>query len=725
MITEIPWRSPDLQSTGQEVWRTSAATSNGYSAPQFNGLGFLKSMGVVSASEATRLKQQSYHDARPETALLAAPKKIWEHRLRLMMFSVNGMNVFAIGLLIQVILIRCAGMGHVSSYISQTIVSVQVSFLLSRFITWRDRDIAILPSLVRFNLQQLAVTGLGMAGYAGLEQLGVNYITANVAVTAVLTPASFLSSHKWSLIAGRRQPSRFPSLPPISPHGNFSGRGHAAPAVPILAGQAVSARPRSARSLWRVRWRHGFLVLCSVVAGLLVMGLAVGAHMTYAEKSAEVGLGWPGMRYLIYAAWLVPLLELGMLTAGQLFYRMRFRMAPAGKFKHLIIQITTTGREEQRVNEVIGHIRSYRLAMSHEIWVVTEPGEGDRYPLADRVLTVPADFTARSERKARALEYSRRVRVALGLDRAYVKILFNDDDVVPTKRYIERAFTADYDICEGITVPRSEYAVRPLSHFLASHADDMRTYACLVYCSVFQGILGHPLHVHGEGLTVTGQAESRVTWDWPAFASEDLVFGQKAARAGLRWGWFHEYVELTSPWTLRDFITQRRRWIWGDIHGVLHRDVFSPGGAVMVVVKYLFGMATMVFSLTGLYMKLTGQMPANSPIYSLSKLAILSWLVLFFACGWIGAGSRVTARHDDARLLAAAAAVVMIPVSSLLTLAGIFIPLTQGNPRTFQVISKTRQKASYDLWTKRVAHEQAPALAGATASNFRRNYAGN
>ena len=281
--------------------------------------------------------------------------------------------------------------------------------------------------------------------------------------------------------------------------------------------------------------------------------------------------------------------------------------------------------------------------------------------------------------------------------------MFNDDDVAPTKGYIERAFTADYDICEGITVPRSEYAVWPVGHFLASHADDMRTHACLVYCSVFQGILGHPLHVHGEGLTVTGEAESRVTWDWPAFASEDLVFGQKAARAGLRWGWFHEYVELTSPWTLRDFITQRRRWLWGDIHGVLHREVFSRSDSAMVVAKYLFGLVTMVFSLAGLYLKLTGQMPVDSPVYSVSKLAIGCWLVLFFACGWIGASSRVTTRHDDSRLLAAAAAVVMIPVSSLLTLAGIFIPLAQGNPRTFQVITKTRRKAGHDRSPDRTA----------------------
>jgi putative flippase GtrA len=140
-------------------------------------------------------------------ALRRLASKAWQHRLRIVLFAVNGMNVFAIGLLIQVILVRYAGMGHVSSYIAQTIASVQISFLLSRYLTWGDRDIAFLPALARFNIQQLTVTGLGMAGYAALEHLGMNYITANVAVTAVLTPASFVTSHVWSLTDQRAKPA--------------------------------------------------------------------------------------------------------------------------------------------------------------------------------------------------------------------------------------------------------------------------------------------------------------------------------------------------------------------------------------------------------------------------------------------------------------------------------------------------------------------------------------
>ncbi len=425
------------------------------------------------------------------------------------------------------------------------------------------------------------------------------------------------------------------------------------------------------------------------LAGVLAW-LALGARIVSQPGGLRLELGWPGMQYLVYAAWLVPLIELLLLAVGQLYYRRRFRVAPPGKFSGLIIQITTTGREQDRVNEVISQLRGYRLSMPCEIWVVTEPGQDNYYPGADIVLTVPPNFTAQSERKARALEYSRRVRAHYGLDRRDIKILFNDDDVAPTRGYVETAFAADYDICEGITSPRTEYAVRPFGHFLASHADDMRTHNCLVYCSVFQGLLGQPLHVHGEGLTVTGTAERMVTWDWPAFASEDLIFGRKAARAGLRWGWFHEYAELTSPWTLRDFITQRRRWLWGDIHGIRHREVLSGPAAMTITGKYLISIFTMMFSLAGLYMRLTGELPRSPIEMDCARLSVLAWTGVIFACGWIGSGSSVTGASDDSRLLSGVLAILMLPVSALMTIAGLVVPLLLGNPHTFEVIRKTR-----------------------------------
>ena len=428
------------------------------------------------------------------------------------------------------------------------------------------------------------------------------------------------------------------------------------------------------------------------VGRLAGLAARTGAVVVLVVAIAWAGIGVPAARYLIYAVWMLPLVELTMLGLGQLHFRRWFKVAPPGKYTELIIQITTSGREQTRVSQIVSQIRDYELAMKHQIWVVTEPGRANEYPLADLVITVPADFGARSERKARALEYSRRVRQSMGLSRASVKILYNDDDVTLTKAYIERSFEADYDICQGIVAPRTEYGGPPLGHFLASHADDIRTHACLVYCSVFQGIIGRPLHVHGEGLAVTGETERIITWDWPAFASEDLVFGQRAAEAGLRWGWFNEYAEGTPPWSLKDFITQRARWLWGDIHGITHRDVLSRPAAVITLLKYVVGATSLLLSLAGLYLRATGKITGESQIFNVAKLSVVAWVTVFFACGWAGAGSRVFSRTNDSRLLSATVAVLVLPFSLLLTCAGVFIPLIQGNPRTFKVISKTRER---------------------------------
>lgn len=443
----------------------------------------------------------------------------------------------------------------------------------------------------------------------------------------------------------------------------------------VLPGSSMS--PASTRRKGQRRHRPKVSI-----PGVLVVAGIIGSGVLVTE--------WPPARLLVYAAWMMPMLELALLAVGQAWFRWRFRVAPEGKFRHAIIQVTTKGAEYERVSEIIAQTRSYRLSMDYQIWVVLEPGHRTDYPQADRVAVVPKGFTARSAHKARALEYSRRVRESLGYDRSDVKIIFNDDDVTLTKGYIERAFAADYDICEGVVTPRTSYGLRPWGHFLTSHADDIRTHACLVYCSVFQGIFRRPLHVHGEGMVVTGRAEAAVTWDWPVLASEDLVFGHKAARAGFSWGWFHEYAEVTSPWSIRDFITQRERWLWGDIHAMRHREALPPLGSLMVAGKYVAGVLALVCSASGLYLRFSGAIPATSQVFEYAKVSVVAWVAVFFACGWIGASAAQARGSDDSRLLSAVLAVVMVPVSLLLTFAAIAVPLVQGDPRAFKTIRKTR-----------------------------------
>jgi putative flippase GtrA len=543
-------------------------------------------------------------------------------------FSLIGAVVFAAGTALQWALLRDTSITSDWSYVIQTAFSIELSFILNKAITWRDRAIRPGRAWLRWNTQRAVLAAANCVLYDWLVQVLHSWMAANVISTGAFIVINYAVGNLWSFARTRTGTGR------LSIGGTCAAAAMAAaPAVIVLVPQA---------------------------------------------------------RPLVYAAWLLPLAELAMLTAGTTFFRARFREAMPGVFTELIIQITTAGKEPLRVGEIITQIRGYDLLMPYQIWVVTEPGDDTAYA-ADRVLQVPEQFRALSRKKARALEYSRLERAKLGYDRPNVKIIFNDDDVTLTQAYIERAFGADYDVCEGVITPRTHYAVRPFGHFLISHADDIRTHACLVYCSVFQGLVRRPVHVHGEGMVITGAAEKVVTWNWDATASEDLIFGQRAVANGLRWGWFHEYAEVTSPWTVRDYLVQRRRWLWGDIHALRHRHVMPAAAAVRVLAKYLAGILGLSCSVAGLWLRATGAIPSTVGVLNVGKLAIIGWVALSFACGWIGAGSAASLhRDDDSRLLSGVLAVVMMPVSALLTFAAIMIPLAQGDPRDFQTIAKTR-----------------------------------
>lgn len=393
------------------------------------------------------------------------------------------------------------------------------------------------------------------------------------------------------------------------------------------------------------------------------------------------------MPTLILVAWFTPVLCAGMILVGVVRARQTGgRMAfPIGRMafpmpRLLIIQITTVGNVDT-VNEIIRRIRGYQLAIPLSIWVVTEPWADASYEGSDELIVVPEDFRCRSSYKARALEYSRRLRVERGLNDYFVKVLFVDDDGVPTKSYIEKVFAADFDVCEGIPTPRTGYG-----RFL-SHMDDLRTINCIYMCSVFQG-LGHPIHVHGEGLCVRGTAEAQVTWDYEMFASEDLVFGHMAVVKDRSWGFVWDYVEITSPFTWRDFLTQRRRWLWGNIHAVRH--VLPLRSSILLIGLYTYGILVFVVSTVGIVLTLTGALHLPTGIVPWLVLSSVLWLGLFALSGVINSGGGSS--HGMRRVRDVVVAILLCFVSSAVAIGVQVVALIKGNPRRFDVIQKTDPK---------------------------------
>jgi Glycosyl transferase family group 2 len=386
------------------------------------------------------------------------------------------------------------------------------------------------------------------------------------------------------------------------------------------------------------------------------------------------------VRGLFLIAWFAPvavalMIALGALVAHRTRTKQKRRRLQA---TIMIVQITTIGNEET-VNEIVRTIRSYGLDFIKRIWVVTEPWSKAKYVGIDERIVVPEGFDCRAKYKARALEYSRRLRAARGLDREDVKIVFVDDDSLPTKRYLQKAFEADADVTEGITAPRRGYGR------LLSHMDDLRTMNCLFACSIFQG-MGHPIHVHGEGLCVRGSTEAIVTWDFPIFASEDLVFGHTARLRGMTWGFIWEYIQITSPYTWRDFLIQRQRWLWGNIHAIRH--VLPLRTTWPVILKYAQGTFTFVVSTLGIFFALTGRLHAVKHLAPWLYGSLALWLVTFAFCGAINAGQSKGIRKLGNIL----AAPLLAWVTSAVAIGVLVVALFRGDPGRFEVIEKTDPK---------------------------------
>ena len=383
------------------------------------------------------------------------------------------------------------------------------------------------------------------------------------------------------------------------------------------------------------------------------------------------------MGRVVLLLWLYPLVEFAWMVIGLCRARWSHHHHGNSGATEAIIQITTVGNY-QTVNEIIEAVREYRLPFPYSFWVVVEPGVDNHYVGADEVIVVPEEFHCLAAYKARAQEYSRRVRQVRGLDRHDVKIIMLDDDSLPTAKYFVDVFNADYDVCEGVLTPRRGYG-----RFL-THLDDLRTFSCLVVCAFWQGI-GHPMWIHGEGLCLRGSAEAAVTWNFPVIASEDLTVGQNAVERGLTWGFVWEYVQLTAPWTWNDFIKQRRRWIWGNIYA-LRNGLLPPLPTVTISLHWIFGAVTELLWVAALILVPLGIWRPPGNLVWVLFASLLAWISMWVASSWIG--SKDEGASIWRRLGNTAVGTLLAPVSSFLTFYVLVLSILKGDPKSFEVIAK-------------------------------------
>jgi GT2 family glycosyltransferase/putative flippase GtrA len=123
------------------------------------------------------------------------------HGIRFTSFSVIGAVVLVLGIGVQALLVRMHA-GPYGSYAGQAAFSIELSYLLNRWITWRDRQVGRWSSWWRFNVQKTVLTVPNLALYAAGIELGAGWLAANLGTTAVFTVVNYLTGDLWSFAAG-------------------------------------------------------------------------------------------------------------------------------------------------------------------------------------------------------------------------------------------------------------------------------------------------------------------------------------------------------------------------------------------------------------------------------------------------------------------------------------------------------------------------------------------
>jgi cellulose synthase/poly-beta-1,6-N-acetylglucosamine synthase-like glycosyltransferase len=115
---------------------------------------------------------------------------------RLVMFSLVGGIVFAAGTLLLVLLVQHFGMSEKPSEAVQLVVSILLSYVLSRHFVWRDRATKR-GAIVRFTVSRVSAAVLAWIIYAALVEVGINYVLANTAAIVLTMGINFALSDKW------------------------------------------------------------------------------------------------------------------------------------------------------------------------------------------------------------------------------------------------------------------------------------------------------------------------------------------------------------------------------------------------------------------------------------------------------------------------------------------------------------------------------------------------
>jgi beta-1,4-mannosyltransferase len=252
----------------------------------------------------------------------------------------------------------------------------------------------------------------------------------------------------------------------------------------------------------------------------------------------------------------------------------------------VLFQVTAIGRNARALDatarSVLYWLRNTpRIGFRYLLWLVVEP-EGywsapevyDQLERAGaRVMVVPPEYRTRlgTQGKARALQYACDQRERLGLSAPWVWVYHQDEETCvgeDTLRGISDFVQhGEALVGAGIILYPIDWMGTP-SHVqeLTRSFDDLRVLDSMTKP-------GNPTAgFHGSHFLVRADVEDSVGWDTAGYApTEDLMFEIRVrARYGSVFGILRGFAYEKGAFSLRDQLRQRRRWMHGVLHAVLH-----------------------------------------------------------------------------------------------------------------------------------------------------------
>jgi egghead protein (zeste-white 4 protein) len=215
-----------------------------------------------------------------------------------------------------------------------------------------------------------------------------------------------------------------------------------------------------------------------------------------------------------------------------------------------------------------------------------------------RVVTIPSHFIAPNGSlfKGRANHFAHLLRIAEGEARPDVWILHMDDDTGVSASTTESlaAFILGQgadgpdrrDLAQGILAYPREYSTNRLTWL----ADSVRP-GCDVSVFALSTGGGTPrVGLHGELLLVRSSVESEIGWDFgPMTLVEDAHFALEfCERYPGRSAWIEGLSYGASPSSVRDFVKQRARWVWGLLHLATQRKAPLRVRALLVANVFIW-----------------------------------------------------------------------------------------------------------------------------------------